>query len=74
MLIHQDMKRYITFLSFFIFLIFSTTALSDDGGYGSSARPAKRSSADALPAESRAIRTPARNVDLQVREVRKWVK
>jgi len=33
MLIHQDMKRYITFLSFFIFLIFSTTALSDDGGY-----------------------------------------
>ena len=27
------MKRYITFLSFFIFLIFSTTALSDDGGY-----------------------------------------
>jgi predicted transcriptional regulator len=27
------MKRYITFLSLFIFLIFSTTALSDDGGY-----------------------------------------
>jgi predicted transcriptional regulator len=27
------MKRYIVFLSFFIFLIFSTTALSDDGGY-----------------------------------------
>lgn len=27
------MTRYITFLSLFIFLIFSTTALSDDGGY-----------------------------------------
>ena len=27
------MKRCITFLSLFIFLIFSTTALSDDGGY-----------------------------------------
>ena len=27
------MTKYITFLSLFIFLIFSTTALSDDGGY-----------------------------------------
>ncbi len=27
------MKRYIAILSIFIFLIFSTTALSDDGGY-----------------------------------------
>ena len=27
------MKRYISFLPLFIFLIFSTTALSDDGGY-----------------------------------------
>jgi predicted transcriptional regulator len=27
------MKRYITIISIFIFLIFSTTALSDDGGY-----------------------------------------
>lgn len=27
------MKRYVAFLSLFIFLIFSTTALSDDGGY-----------------------------------------
>ena len=27
------MRRYVAFLSLFIFLIFSTTALSDDGGY-----------------------------------------
>jgi predicted transcriptional regulator len=33
MLIINDMARYTVFLSLFIFLIFSTTALSDDGGY-----------------------------------------
>jgi len=33
MLIITDMKRYVAFLSLFIFLIFSTTALSDGGGY-----------------------------------------
>jgi len=33
MLIINDMKRYVAFLSLFIFLIFSNTAVSDDGGY-----------------------------------------
>ena len=33
MFIHQSMKQYIALISLFILLIFSTTALSDDGGY-----------------------------------------